>query len=583
MTMYKFKKQHGFSLIEVMIAVLVLAIGILAVSKLQTSLLRSGSNANQKSVAASIVNRKIDDLSRFINLSSTTNWSTLSVDADNVIISPLSLAYDHILSNRGGRIKPGPISSGNMSYDLSWDVVDYYYADSGLTAPAVTAFPAFKHVHVVASWNGVGDNTNNVVSFDTAIYRYDPSLTTVSNSTGTGNNGPTDKTDENADLSGGLSIGEGKTLIGGQVAPNISRAGAGVVTAFESLVFNTSTNSIQRRDRFKTVGCVCKKVNPDVTEHLVGYTSWDNTVKAITDLSAEETYTTEYTELKENQLGDNDQPFECDLCCRDGKTEVAVSSSVAYKVCRLKYISGGFKVFPDWKLIGFNIIPESFFNTSTNSAIYSTYVTSLIRVTADVEATQGASYYLNSYSTIDNSFATYAASEILAGGHSTLTNNSTIQLQVKAIYMDEIPDGVYEGATYTATNVPIDRIPFFDVDLARLAGWTPDEDNQTFTATYTGNGVVLNDWAPGQHDDIPNGTGQACKSSNISAGPNCVSNQRLTDGDEDSYSRGLFYSYATPSTTVVRSQIFDGSNGWVDREVNTETLNTTSISIIVSP
>ena len=60
--MKRITKSHGFSLIEVMIALLVLAVGILGISKLQGTLIRNTSDANQRTVAVSVAQQKIDDL-----------------------------------------------------------------------------------------------------------------------------------------------------------------------------------------------------------------------------------------------------------------------------------------------------------------------------------------------------------------------------------------------------------------------------------------------------------------------------------------------------------------------------------------
>ncbi len=587
-------RPNGFSLIEIMIAVLVLGIGILAVSKLQTSLIKSGSNANERSVAASIAHKKMDDLGRFIYVNSVDSWADLAVDIVTDLKYPSSLSFENIANNEGGRIQAGSIIVGNINYTLSWSVIDYYYSSinspSTATTTAVTTYPAFKLAHVVAAWDGVGDDTNSVVSFDSAIYAYSPALTDVSDTLSTGNDGPTDKVDDNFDFSDSaaeLDIEDGNKQIGGQVAPNISRKGASNVVVFESIVFNTSTNAVQRRDQFSTVGCVCKSngATPS-SQHITGYVTWDSASNTLSDsIQLDESYTTNHTLLKENGLGDNDQAFECNACCRDGKNEVPTSTTnVAYKLCRFKYIAGGLKIYPDWKLIGFNIVPENFLNTSTNDAIYSNYVTSLIRSVAEVEKTQGNTYFLNTYSNIDNTFVTYAASLISAGGYSQAADGSSdLQLQARAIYMDEIPDGGYEGTTYTTTNIPLDRIPFYEVDLTKLVGWAPDEDNLTFTATYTGNHVNSGpgDWNAGLHDPILSGAGTPCQGATV--GANCVSNQELIDGSEGTYSRGLFYADISSPTTMVRSQILTGNDGWLDRDVNSETLNTTSISITVVP
>jgi len=575
--------QFGFSLIEVMIAVLVLSVGILAVSKLQSSLIRSGSHANQKSVAANIVNRKIDDLSRFINLSSINSWASLTtLDSNGVIIaSPISLAYEHIQDNTGGRIHPGTLTVGKVDYYLEWSVINYYATLSG-TTPSTTASgePVFKVAHVIATWDGVGDDTNNIVSFDSVIYRHNPSLTTTSNGAGTGNDGPTDKIDENFNFSGDITeidIEDGNTLIGGQIAPDISARGLSNIVEFESIVFNTSTNAIQRRDKFKTVACVCTDGSSnDETQHLIGYLTWDNIAKVTINKVALSTYTNVNTDL--DTSGPDNQLFECNVCCRDGRDRNNVEQE--NKVCRLKQISGGFKLIPDWKLIGFNIIPEGFSNTTTNNAAYSTYVTSVVRSAAQVEADNGITYFLDSYTTVDNSFATYAAALIAAGQHAQVEYGSTKQLQARAIYMDEIPDGAYEGTTYTPTNIPLDRIPFFEVNLALLAGWSPDE-GVSAAASYAGDHLLTSggtrQWDIGQHDDV----GDDCSGVAF----NCVSNEALIDGSEDTYSRGLFNeNEGLTQTSTVEAQLYTRSDGWVDRQINNETVNTTSIAIeVVSP
>jgi len=570
-------KPQGFSLVEVMIATLVLGVGILSVSKLQTSLLRSGSDANYRSVASNIVHKKIDDLRRFTHLQTLDAWSDLAVNSLTGLKYPSSLAFANIKADEGGRIQSGTVSAGDgNSYELSWTVFDYYYdgtSSSASTTPS-SPYPDFKLAHVVVTWDGVGDDTNSVVSFDTAIYAYNPSLTAVSASGGTGNDGPTDKLDDNSSGGTDVTLSDGTVLIGGQVAPNISAKGASNVVAFESLIHDATTGAIQRRDRFKTVACVCS-AGDTISNHLTAYTTWDNTRKLLLDVVKVENYDSSTTAVAlSGPGGDNDQAPECETCCQDGVPDTV------YKVCRLKEVGGRFTLYPNWKLVGFNIVPESFTNIPTNTVLYSTYVTSLIRYTAEVEKTQGASYFLNpaSFNDVNNLFTPTVASELSSGDHDKIIQNTTVQLQSRAIYMDEIPDGVYEGTTYTTTNVPLDRIPFYEVDLTKLTGWIPDEDDSSFAAPYTGDGVTNNKWRPGQHDLIPNG---GDKSPCQTFSPTCVSNQRLIDATEGTYTRGVFYSAGINGPTNVQSQIYIGNDGWVDREVNSELTSTTSIDINV--
>jgi len=585
----KSHKQFGFSLIEVMIAVLVLAIGILAVSKLQSSLIKSGSDANQRSIAANIAQKKIDDLKRFIHLNTNNygSWSGLAIDSVTSLKSPVSLAFAHIADNEGGRILPGAQSVGsNLNYNLSWSVIDYYYSGLNTSAStvAVTTYPAYKLAHVAVSWDGVGDNTNSIVSFDSVIYRYAPISTALGAALTTGNTGPTDKFTGVPENSTPVDIGVQKIQIGSLGEVDKSRKGNSNLVKYESLLYNTDNNAVNRRDQFSTVACVCKDDSAlNSEQHLVGYLTWNSIDKNIVSLLRTETYTTKYSE---RDTGGDDSAFECHICCKDGKESDSIDLGI-HKVCRLKRVAGILAVYPDWKLIGYNIVPEEFLNVSTNAELYSTYITSLVRYTASIERTVGASYFLNTYSDINSSLLTYASSYIADGtNYKQLNYGATLNLQARAIYMDEVPDGVYEGITYSTTNVPLDRLPFFEVNLTQLVGWAPDEDQESFSATYPGFPTTYTgtqgDTASNvysRHDPFPGGSDKVtpCQSH---IGANCVSNQVLINGKEEAYSRGVFYSKSPSSLTTVESQIFTGSNGWVDVEAHIEDLTTTTIPIV---
>jgi len=588
-------KQFGFSLIEVMIAVLILAVGILAVSKLQSSLIKSGSDANQRSIAANIAQKKIDDLKRFIHLNTNVygNWSDLATDSVTSLKGPSSLAFAHIADNEGGRMLPGTQWVGsNLNYNLSWSIVDYYYSGLNTTATtvAVTTYPAYKLAHVAVSWDGVGDNTNSIVSFDSVIYRYAPISTALGDALTTGNTGPTDKYAGGAIGGTDINTGAEQLQIGTLGEVDKSRKGNSNLVKYESLLYSTDTGTVSRRDEFSTVACVCKDGSASKSsQHLVGYLTWNNVDKHIVSLlTTDLTYTTTYSE---RDTGGDDSAFECHLCCKDGNEENSIDSGI-HKVCRLKKIAGVTAVYPDWKLIGYNIVPEEFLNVTSNAELYSTYVTSLVRYVASIERTNGGSYFLNTYSTIDSSLLTYASTYVADGiNYKQLNNSATLNLQARAVYMDEIPDGIYEGVTYSTTNVPLDRIPFFEVNLTKLVGWAPDEDQGSFSTaypsfptTYTGTQGDTASNVYSRHDPFPGGADKVTPCQSYLTNKNCVSNQVLINGKEDSYSRGVFYPKAPlTSLTTVESQIFTGNNGWVDIEANDESLTTTTIPIRITP
>jgi type IV pilus modification protein PilV len=252
--MYAHKNKsniNGFSLIEVMIAVLVLAVGILAVSKLQTSLLKSGSDANHRSVAASLANRKIDDLKRFAYLNVANSWSA-------ALTSPTSISFNHIASNEGGLLGPGDVGIGNQVYTLNWTVSNYQFSGEGNDASISTPSNAdMKAVHVTVSWDGPGDTTNNIVSFDTFIHGYHPLLTAVDTSAGTLAGGDINLQTRAAD-SETFDFGNGKSFGSELIAPDVSKKGNSTVTKTVFSIFDTSSRVLESSDEFRTVACLCK-------------------------------------------------------------------------------------------------------------------------------------------------------------------------------------------------------------------------------------------------------------------------------------------------------------------------------------
>lgn len=60
-------RQHGFTLVETMVAILVLTIGLFSVAALISSTLNTGAHARYMSTAALLASEKLEDLSRLPN------------------------------------------------------------------------------------------------------------------------------------------------------------------------------------------------------------------------------------------------------------------------------------------------------------------------------------------------------------------------------------------------------------------------------------------------------------------------------------------------------------------------------------
>lgn len=124
--------QNGIGVIEVMVAAIIFALGIVALIQLQGVFFKNSSDAHSLSVAATLAEEKLEDLRSF----------------DGTVFS-----YLDILDNSGGEIASGAVALGNTDYTLTWDVTGYYYNAGVLTSidPA-DADVEHKSIEINVSW-----------------------------------------------------------------------------------------------------------------------------------------------------------------------------------------------------------------------------------------------------------------------------------------------------------------------------------------------------------------------------------------------------------------------------------------------
>ena len=354
--------------------------------------------------------------------------------------------------------------------------------------------------------------------------------------------------------------------------------------------------------------------------HTYGYLEWDEEDEQFVDA----TYSVVNNNNDQEDFAGSADTEECNVCCRDGQykvedpdddsivqdqlfgfsdTDQPDNSNNIDKICRLKRIDGIYRVVKPWKLVGFNVIPASYFdadqtsNSASNITAYSTYVETVVRNVLGVNASAlgvidaetdlaGTDYTVDtSFSAIPGADAGYA---VAVGGDGLLdhrkieqgsSDNDKRTIQARAIYLDLPPTGylVNSGGTdYTATNVPLERIPFYETNVTSLVGWIPDEDQVAFdvATNYTE-----------EHDPALQGGSvrDACKSSNVSnSSGNCVSNQQLTNKSFGDFERGEFHPYVVQTDTVT-ARVYTGNDGLTDVTVNSESTIDASVSITVVP
>lgn len=138
--MFKMNQQSGVSLIEVLIALVVLAGGIVALIKFQAHLSQNRGIINQQSEAVQIAESKLEELRHFSVLTTT----------------PGATAYDDI---SGGSTNVAGVSA---TYSLSWTVTD-------------NTDPPHKVIVVTVSWTDPAGSAQSVM-LTTIVAPADPSV-----------------------------------------------------------------------------------------------------------------------------------------------------------------------------------------------------------------------------------------------------------------------------------------------------------------------------------------------------------------------------------------------------------------------
>lgn len=163
--------QRGLALFDVLIALLVLALGIPAMCQLQGLVLIQGNHARSRAAAAQLAREKLDDLRQFTQLESGGSGV---------------YGLDEIGNDRGGRenadgsllLAAGDIALSDFRYQLHWSASAYSWcADGALTAGVCSGETraALQQIRVSLSWTD-SDGTAEQLSLDTAIAAIDPLL-----------------------------------------------------------------------------------------------------------------------------------------------------------------------------------------------------------------------------------------------------------------------------------------------------------------------------------------------------------------------------------------------------------------------
>lgn len=524
----------GFTLIEVMVAVVILAVGLLGLAKFQSELTRSAAATKDRAAALALAEKKIEDLRSFTQISRPVVDETASplvyINWANANYVTGIMAYDYIADDEGGRLLPGAqsdyVTGSGVQLTLSWELQ---------AAPIAGA----QEVTVEVSWTDQ-ENQAQSVQLTEIISATNPGIgSPVTGETGTNFDDPQivynpgiapEVVNIDVDTGEGLKKETSKPL------PDVFHNGDYNKVTFDVVTYNANnSNEVVRRESFTTVNCLCTASSG--YSLTPAYTVFENGSQTIHDV--EGTLVSKNTGVPAN----NQQPAECTTCCRDHTDPTTLptdgagvaisygtvnySASVDYpEVCRMKYINGKLRVYQDWQLKTVTTFIDDYVADSspTTQGYYRDYVVDYAK---DQSTTKSA--------------LTDRDTSIIQGGNQ--------QLLARAIYIDNV---------YNASNVS----PSYSSFLAQKIS-DGDSDTLQFIPFFEINLTKLANWSHSNCTDDAGGTGA------------CVTNEDIVDEGltENNYSRGLATVAATaddstPATSIITAQLNAGNSGVVGEPNN---------------
>ena len=136
------KANRGYTLIEVLIGILIFAVGMMALAQLQSNLAQNSGDANARTVAMNLAESLIERDRTFAVLESNGT----------------DYAYEDIQTVTGYRPDAGVYG---VQYTVDKVVTPYYHVGDGtfdVTPPPGAAISDFKKIELTVTWNPIGED-----------------------------------------------------------------------------------------------------------------------------------------------------------------------------------------------------------------------------------------------------------------------------------------------------------------------------------------------------------------------------------------------------------------------------------------
>jgi type IV pilus modification protein PilV len=526
MKKYSRKRNTGFSLIEVLIAVVIMSVGLLALASLQMSLIRSSSETKAQSVALALGKQQLEDLRSF---------TTMAEYAANIVDST-----------------PADITESGVTYGFTVTVDHYAFdgtdfqlvadnaTESTLSAAGYVLGRDYKDVTVVVDWTDAAGNAQTV-TLDDLIDGLNPadSARVAKNTSGTSKRNVqiiiSDPSKEAGVIP--IAIGDGSDTAATNPKPEVG--GKDGTTTLETrfdiytyAALNDGNALAQARVETLVVGCTCDTTQAD-TERGYRPTYWNGYRYVAPTLA---TYD---PPAGAADLGNNDvaQSTYCDVCCRDhhdtisGVTitgakfdpwredhvhyveradagdefvKVGDGSTQYMEACRLIRVDGIFRVAADLNDEYFNLLETQndgsdteYVPTDTATANYQALVLAYLdekvvnnddddtyndELSSSDVATLEGKYSINDPSSID-----LDREEVTSGSHKWLHSRGLyidyLESSAKQAIEDAKDDCETNSCDEDALRTAVLKVlPFTSINLTEISNWSPTSSDDAAVA-----------------------------------------------------------------------------------------------------
>jgi type IV pilus modification protein PilV len=523
----------GFTLVEVLVGILVFAVGMMALAALQTNLAKNSTDSNARTVAINIGEEVIESVRSFRQITS---------DGTNQ-------AFNDIVNGERSVRREG------YDYTVTSNVTDYYInpADGTVSTdvPAGMLRPDLKMLEMVVSWDPAPDTSaaGRLGSGSVTLTEMISSITSPSGgkvAVSSGDSGsyapPVNyNPGANPDIIS-IQLGANKFKESTTPLPDVIRTDELVETTFDVVTYSQDNSgaTFLRREEFRAISCVCTLRLPS-TGDQGGFrpTIWNGN----------EYSQAEFVSKPYGVSANNQQSQFCDLCCRDhhdggtgnddvagdpgrsrynpfldpanrfdgdsgalagdhkhynrdndGVPVLAASDGDHYvEACRMVRKDGFWRIAQDLRQEGLNAFPADYLDESGEVSDYSDYVTEAVSA---YEAAMGA---INGYELTSTPSLTQPSNMVPAvvfpastpGNPTQMASDATTrqQLRSRGIYIDYMSDELRtrincldlsnDGDACDAPGVTsaLEIIPFYDVQLTWLSRWNETPNNNPIDVT----------------------------------------------------------------------------------------------------